>query len=80
MAATSSASTASRALPPGSSSLAADAGVKLTPAGATYPYGRDPRDRNLRLAPTLPDLPEIEQAMEVICTTVKLASLEKLTG
>lgn len=60
--------------------LAADAGVKLTPAGATYPYGHDSNDRNLRLAPTLPDLPEIEQAMEVICTSVKLACLEKLTG
>jgi DNA-binding transcriptional MocR family regulator len=60
--------------------LAAGAGVKLTPAGATYPYGRDPGDRNLRLAPTLPDLPEIEQAMEVICASVRLACLEKLTG
>ena len=58
--------------------LAAEAGVKLTPAGSTYPYKRDPKDRNLRLAPTLPDLEEIETAMEVICTSVRLAALEKL--
>ncbi len=60
--------------------LAAEAGVKLTPAGATYPNGDDPNDRNLRLAPTLPDQAEIEQAMDVICTSVKLACLEKLAG
>ncbi len=58
--------------------LSAKAGVKLTPAGSTYPYKRDPNDRNLRLAPTLPDLEEIKQAMEVICTAVRLACLEKL--
>ncbi len=58
--------------------LAADAGVKLTPAGATYPNGHDPSDRNLRLAPTLPGQAEIDTAMEVICTSVRLASLETL--
>ncbi len=58
--------------------LAAEAGVKLTPAGSTFPLGRDPQDRNLRLAPTLPGLPEIEQAMEIICNSVRLAALEKL--
>lgn len=60
--------------------LAATAGVKLTPAGSTFPYGRDPQDKNLRLAPTLPALAEIEQAMEVICTSVRLACLENLDG
>ncbi len=60
--------------------LAAEAGVKLTPAGSTFPYGRDPRDNNLRLAPTMPELPAIEQAMEVICTSIRLACLENLRG
>ena len=54
--------------------LAGDAGVTLTPAGATFPYGKDPRDRNLRLAPTFPSLEEIGHAMEVFCACVKLAS------
>ncbi len=58
--------------------LAAGAGVKLTPAGATYPKGHDASDRNLRLAPTLPRQDEIEAAMEVICASVRLASLEIL--
>jgi DNA-binding transcriptional MocR family regulator len=57
--------------------LAAEAGVKLTPAGATFPYGKDPRDRNLRLAPTMPSLDEIDQAMDVVCTCIKLAAAER---
>ena len=57
--------------------LAGEAGVTLTPAGATFPYGEDPRDRNLRLAPTYPSLQEIERAMEVFCTCVEVASLAK---
>lgn len=57
--------------------LANEAGVKMTAAGATFPLGKDPRDRNIRIAPTLPGLVEIEQAMEVLCCCVKLASLEK---
>lgn len=57
--------------------LANEVGVKLTAAGATFPLGKDPRDRNIRIAPTLPGLSEIEQAMEVLCCCVKLASLEK---
>ena len=60
--------------------LAKAAGVVLTPAGSTFPFKRDPRDCNLRLAPTLPGLPEIEQAMTVICTSVRLACLEKLAS
>ena len=58
--------------------LAGEAGVKLTPAGATYPYGKDPNDRNIRLAPTMPSVDEIKSAMEVFCTSVELASIESL--
>ena len=57
--------------------LANAAGVKLTAAGATFPLGKDPKDRNIRIAPSLPGLAEIEQAMEVLACCVKLASLEK---
>ncbi len=59
--------------------LAGQAGVKLTPAGSCYPYGDDPRDRNIRLAPTLPPLDEVKQAMEVVCAAVEVACLERLT-
>ncbi|NKB57328.1 MAG: aminotransferase class I/II-fold pyridoxal phosphate-dependent enzyme [Alphaproteobacteria bacterium] len=58
--------------------LAGEAGVTLTPAGATFPYGRDPRDRNLRIAPTLPPIEELERAMEVFCACVDVVSLRKL--
>ncbi len=57
--------------------LAADAGVKLTPAGATFPYGRDPRDANIRLAPTFPELGELDQAMQVFVVCVQLASVRQ---
>jgi len=60
--------------------MAAEAGVKLTEAGATYPYGRDPLDRNLRIAPSLPKLPEIETAMEVVALCIERAALRKLAG
>ena len=66
--------TAKRAL-----QLCAEAGVTMTEAGATYPYGIDPNDSNIRIAPTLPPLEELEQAMDVFCTCLKLAALEKLT-
>ncbi|PKN57544.1 MAG: aminotransferase [Deltaproteobacteria bacterium HGW-Deltaproteobacteria-14] len=56
--------------------LASEAGVKLTEAGATFPYGEDPRDRNIRIAPTLPALAEIEQATRIFATCVKIAALE----
>ncbi|MBO5837560.1 MAG: aminotransferase class I/II-fold pyridoxal phosphate-dependent enzyme [Oscillospiraceae bacterium] len=65
--------TAKRAL-----DLCKEAGVEMTPAGATYPYGIDPQDSNIRIAPSLPPIPELEQAMDVFCTCVKLAALEKL--
>ncbi|XYH94827.1 aminotransferase class I/II-fold pyridoxal phosphate-dependent enzyme [Sorangium sp. So ce1128] len=60
--------------------LANKAGVKLTGAGATYPYGRDPRDRNIRIAPSLPPLEQIRVAMEVVAVCVQLASVRKLAG
>jgi DNA-binding transcriptional MocR family regulator len=57
--------------------LAGDAGVKLTPAGATFPYRHDPNDSNIRLAPTYPSLNEIDQAMSIFVTTVKLAAVRQ---
>ncbi|MBE7440391.1 MAG: aminotransferase class I/II-fold pyridoxal phosphate-dependent enzyme [Spirochaetales bacterium] len=58
--------------------LCAGAGVKLTPAGATFPYGKDPEDSNLRIAPTLPPLAEIEDAMKIVCLAVEMAATEKI--
>ncbi|MBO4421891.1 MAG: aminotransferase class I/II-fold pyridoxal phosphate-dependent enzyme [Clostridia bacterium] len=58
--------------------LASEAGVKMTNAGATFPYGRDPRDRNLRLAPSYPPLEELSVAIHVICVCAKLAYLNKV--
>jgi len=59
---------------------AAAAGVKLTPAGATYPYKRDPRDRNIRIAPTFPPLDQVETAMKLVTICIRLACIEKLLG
>ena len=56
--------------------LMQDAGVTLTSVGATYPYGIDPLDRNLRIAPTYPTDDEVKQATEILALTVKLAALE----
>ncbi|WP_346837196.1 aminotransferase class I/II-fold pyridoxal phosphate-dependent enzyme [Microbulbifer sp. SAOS-129_SWC] len=57
--------------------LAAEAGVKLTPAGATFPYGKDPEDRNIRIAPSFPPLEELDTAMSVFVLCVKLATVRK---
>ena len=57
--------------------LAAAAGVKFTPAGATFPYGRDPRDRNIRIAPTVPAAGELETALRVLSVCIKMAYLSK---
>ncbi|MBD3784275.1 MAG: AAA family ATPase [Micrococcales bacterium] len=60
--------------------LAREAGIALTPAGASFPYGRDPRDRNIRLAPSFPSLAEVETAMAGVATCVALAAAEQLLG
>ena len=65
--------TAKRAL-----ALCREAGVTMTGAGATYPYGRDPQDSNIRIAPSLPPVEELEQAIAVLCVCLKMAALEKL--
>ncbi len=57
--------------------MADEAGVKLTKAGATYPYGKDPRDRNIRLAPSFPPLAQVRQAMELVVICVEIAALER---
>lgn len=59
-------------------SMMAEAGIVMTTAGATFPYGKDPRDRNIRIAPTLPSLDEIKKAMEVFCICVQIASIDKM--
>ena len=58
--------------------LAKEAGIALTPAGSTYPYGKEPRDRNIRLAPSFPPIGELETAMQGVVLCVKLAAVEKL--
>lgn len=58
--------------------LLKEAGVAMTPAGATYPYGRDPRDVNIRIAPTYPPLEELDTAMKFFCCALKIAAIEKM--
>lgn len=61
-------------------SLCREAGVTLTNAGASFPYRYDPQDTNLRIAPSLPPVEELEKAMSVLCVCLRLAALEKLLG
>ncbi|MBE6752899.1 MAG: aminotransferase class I/II-fold pyridoxal phosphate-dependent enzyme [Ruminococcaceae bacterium] len=58
--------------------LCAQAGVTLTPAGATYPYHRDPRDRNIRIAPTSPTIENLITAMSILAVCARLSAIEKL--
>ena len=58
--------------------LCKEAGVTMTGAGATFPYGIDPNDSNIRIAPTLPPVSELEQAIAIFCNSLKLSTLEKL--
>lgn len=58
--------------------MAKELGVALTPAGSTFPRKHDPLDRNIRLAPTFPDLSDLEQAMKVVVNCVKLNALETM--
>ncbi len=57
---------------------AKDAGVVMTNAGATYPYGKDPKDSNIRIAPSFPNVEELKQATELFVLCVKLVSVDKL--
>ena len=58
--------------------LLKEAGVVMTAAGATYPYGNDPRDRNIRIAPSYPSVDDLSVAMELFCLCTELACVEKL--
>ncbi|AYF77146.1 aminotransferase [Nocardia yunnanensis] len=58
--------------------LAKDAGIALTPAGASFPYGKEPEDKNIRIAPSFPSTAELEKAMDGLATCVLLAASEKL--
>jgi DNA-binding transcriptional MocR family regulator len=56
--------------------LTKEAGVAITPAGATFPFGKDPQDANIRISPTRPPVVELEKAIEILAVCVKLASAE----
>ena len=57
-----------------------DAGVVLTGAGATFPYGKDPKDSNIRIAPSFPSVEEMEAASKIFVLCVKLVSIDKYLG
>jgi hypothetical protein len=52
----------------------------LTPAGATFPYGQDPEDRNIRIAPSFPAVADVKTAMELVAICIQLVSIDKLMG
>jgi len=58
--------------------LCKEAGVTMTSAGATFPYGKDPQDSNIRIAPSLPPVEELEQAIAVLCVCLRMSALEEL--
>ena len=58
--------------------LCADLGVKLTGAGAPFPYGKDPEDSTIRIAPTFPSLEQLQESIKVFCLCQKIAALETL--
>ena len=58
--------------------LCREAGVTMTGAGATFPYGKDPKDSNIRIAPSLPPVEELREAIAVLCVCLKLSALEAL--
>ena len=60
--------------------LCKEAGVVMTGCGATFPYGNDPADRNLRIAPTYPSVDELKIASELLTLCTKLAAIEKIIG
>lgn len=60
--------------------LCKEAGVVLTGAGATYPYGKDPKNSNIRIAPSFPPVEELSEAMDIFCICAKLAAAKKILG
>lgn len=58
--------------------MCGECGVTLTPAGATYPYGRDPEDKNIRIAPSYPPLDELKEAAEIFTICVRIVSIDKI--
>ncbi len=60
--------------------LCKEAGLVITPAGSSYPYGNDPDDSNIRIAPSYPSLEEIGKAVDLFCLCVKLSAIDKILG
>jgi len=58
--------------------LAREAGIEMVPAGRTFPYGRDPHDRNIRIAPSFPPADEVRAAVDALATCVLVATTERL--
>lgn len=56
--------------------LAKDCGVQLTPAGSTFPYKKDPNNRNIRIAPSYPEITDLQMAVKILCVCIKICSLE----